>query len=109
MNVSFDIDDTLYRIREECKDQVPDYDLIQVARWFYANGDNVYAWSAGGVDYTETILRRLGLDRIVTAIPKTNDAANAFDIDLTFDDQECQLGRTNILVNRHYTHRHYTP
>jgi hypothetical protein len=48
-------------------DQMPDYDLIQVLRWFHANGDQVYVWSAGGVNYCWAVVSKLGLDRTATS------------------------------------------
>lgn len=72
IRVVFDIDNTLVKIMEQggkpC--QCPDYDLIQVLKWFVNNGAEVYAWSGGGVNYTESWLYKLGLLDIVKAIPK---------------------------------------
>src|SRR3990167_5910232 len=75
--IAFDIDDTLWKVRvrthkdgHQIGDQVPDYDLIQVFRWFVNNGDEVFVWSAGGVDYAKIIVEKLGLDEMVTVIPK---------------------------------------
>ncbi len=100
--IAFDIDDTLYKIRKEERDQVPDYDLIQVLRWFYNNGDNVYVWSAGGIDYAKTIVKKLGLDRMVTVIPKValGDDSNPHQIDIAFDDCETKLAKVDIRVKR---------
>lgn len=98
MKVAFDIDDTIWRIREDQKDQVPDYALIQVLLWFANNGDDVYVWSGGGVDYAEKIVKKLGLDEHVTVIPKRMHPH--MDIGLTFDDMVVTLGKTNVLVNR---------
>ncbi len=118
MRVAFDIDDTLWKCRylvpdcdENCPrpyctvhnpkmDQVPDYDLIQVLRWFHANGDDVYVWSAGGVDYAQTIVRRLGLDQFVTVIPKREPQDGNIFIDIAFDDCETQLARVDVRVKR---------
>lgn len=113
MIVAFDIDDTLWKVRYRgcpngCRlshrdgqvaghyDQVPDFDLIQVLRWFHQNGDKVLVWSAGGVQYAEAIVAKLGLDDMVTVVEKaaTNSA------DLTFDDQEVKLGTVNVRVSR---------
>ena len=102
--ICFDIDDTIAKIikQENNYVQAPDYDLIQVMRWFINNGDEVYAWSAGGVDYTESWLRKLGLFDQVKAIPKVGWDTNKedFEIDIAFDDCETNLGKVNILVKR---------
>lgn len=101
MKIAFDIDDTLWKVRGKpgSFDQVPDYDLIQVLRWFYNNGDDIYVWSAGGIDYAQTIIRKLGLDEIVTAVlQKSNHPFQKMDI--TFDDQEVTMGLVNVRVKR---------
>lgn len=102
--IVFDIDNTLYKIRLEQRDQVPDFDLIQVLKWFYNNGDEVYVWSAGGVDYAKTFVRKLGLDEYVTVIMKrdykTDDEP---EMDIAFDDCETNLAKVDILVKRKST------
>lgn len=97
MNIAFDIDDTLWKIRKEegFMDQVPDYDLIQVLRWFYQNGDTIYFWSAGGEDYCQTIVTKLGLDEYGTVIEK-----GSIQPDIAFDDMEVSLGKVNVRVRR---------
>jgi len=95
ITVAFDIDDTLWKVRPDQKDQVPDYDLIAVLRWFYQNGDDVFVWSAGGIDYAVTIVKKLGLDEMVTVIAK-----GSMKVDLAFDDCETELGKVDIQVNR---------
>lgn len=74
-------------------------------RWFVNNGDEVFVWSAGGVDYAKMIVEKLGLDEMVTVIPKGKfgDRSNPADIDLTFDDdKEEKIGRVNITVFRNH-------
>lgn len=97
MIVAFDIDDTLWKIRVEERDQVPDYDLIGVLRWFASNGDTVLVWSAGGIDYGNTIMKKLGLDGVVRVVRKGQPGVS---VDLTFDDMVVTLGKVNCLVNR---------
>jgi hypothetical protein len=106
MKIAFDIDGTLWKIRiyktngTVVGDQVPDFDLIQVLRWFVANGDEVYVWSAGGTQYAQHIVDKLGLSEFVTVITKNITASNHHDIDLTFDDEKVSLARTNVRVRR---------
>ncbi len=118
MRVAFDIDDTLWKIRrraplcdETCPkpyctvhnpkfDQVPDYDLIQVLRWFATNGDEVFVWSAGGVDYAQQIVTKLGLDELVTVIPKSEPQEGNTFIDIAFDDCETRLAKVDVQVRR---------
>ncbi len=101
MRVAFDIDDTIYKVRVKYRDQAPDYDLIPVLIWFAKNGDEVYVWSAGGLDYAKTIVRKLGLDEYVTAvIPKPKLHGQDKNIDLCFDDCEVDLATVTVRVNR---------
>lgn len=125
MIIAFDIDDTLWKIRvikraypegggdcvlgcyedlHECGryryDQVPDYDLIQVLRWFYSNGDTIWVWSAGGEDYAQTIVDKLGLNDMVTVVKKETVFDPVVRPDITFDDQEVNLGKVNVRVKR---------
>ena len=101
MKIAFDVDDTLYKIRVDERDQIPDYDLIQVLRWFYNNGDEIYVWSAGGIDYTKVFVKKLGLDKMVTVIPKVaHDDSNSHKIDIAFDDCKTKLAKVDILVKR---------
>lgn len=107
MKIAFDVDDTLMRYERD-KDNpsygmpVPDHDLIAVLRWFYNNGDTVYIWSGGGVDYAQQIANKLGLGGMVTIIPKTTlyDDSNPNKIDIAFDDSETKLGKVDVLVKR---------
>ena len=102
IKVAFDIDDTIWKCRYKTADgrvrmdQVPDYDIIQLVKWFYNNGDEVYFWSAGGVDYCETVIMNLGLDDYGKVIEKKIGQ----DIDISFDDNKVELAKTNIQVRR---------
>jgi len=98
LKVCFDIDDTLYKIRLHKRDQVPDYDLIQVLRWFCQNGDEVFVWSAGGIEYANIFVRKLGLDDIVTVVEK-----GSFKPDIAFDDCETKLGKVDVRIKRETT------
>lgn len=103
LNVVFDVDDTLWKIREDRKGQCPDYDMISVLKWFVNNGNNVYVWSAGGIDYTNQIVWKLGLDHCVTVIPKGKLNERHPDnppMDISFDDCEVNLARVDVRVKR---------
>jgi len=110
MKIAFDIDDTIWKVDRKHKRQVPDYDLIQVLRWFANNGDDVFVWSAGGLDYAQTIVDKLGFTDIVKVIPK-NSAGQTWNgsshgpeedvpMDIAFDDCETNLAKVDILVKR---------
>lgn len=102
--IAFDIDDTIWKIDRKNKRQVPDYDLIQVLRWFVNNGDEVFVWSAGGQDYTQTIVDKLGLTDLVTVISKISSAKllekRYEGMDIAFDDCESNLAKVDIRVRR---------
>lgn len=95
MKIAFDLDDTIYKVNVRKANQIPDYDLIQVVRWFYANGDEVFFWSAGGVDYCQTIIDKFGLDEYGKVVVK-----GSFKPDIAFDDAETGLAIVDIRVNR---------
>lgn len=100
MRVAFDIDDTLWEVRGEPGSfrQVPDYDLIAVLRWHAKNGDEVFIWSAGGVDYARTIVEKLGLEPYIAGVlPK----GGGQDMDLAYDDENgSALAKLWIRVRR---------
>lgn len=100
ISVAFDIDDTIWKINSKMRRQEPDYKLINVLLWFVENGDNVFIWSAGGVDYARTITAKLGLDEYVKVIPKPNIGSQDRTIDLCFDDSEVGLALATVLVYR---------
>ncbi len=109
--VAFDIDGTLWKIRQDKErnliDQVPDYDLINVLRWFYNNGDKVYVWSAGGMNYAQHIVDKLGLSHMVTVIPKKGEVLNDTEnnlcipvMDIAFDDGDTDLAKVDVMIDR---------
>lgn len=101
MKIAFDVDDTIWKIDRKHGCQVPDYDLIQVLRWFVNNGDEVFVWSAGGLEYAQMIVDKLGLTDFVNVIPKGEFGNKQLDIDLTFDDDSAeQIGKVNVIVKR---------
>jgi hypothetical protein len=110
LKVCWDIDDTIWKIQKidnpagryramtannEYIEQVPDYDLIGVVRWFYQNGDKVYFWSAGGIDYAQMVVNKLGLAHMGKVVEK-----GSFKPDIAFDDCETNLGKVDVRVNR---------
>lgn len=100
--VVFDIDDTLAKIikQEDSYTQVPDYDLMQVVQWFINNGDEVYLWSAGGIEYAQGWARKLGIFDQVKVIAKVELGDTHPHMDIAFDDSEMGLAKINIKVKR---------
>lgn len=95
--IAFDIDDTIYKIIGNTPDlhQAPDYELIQLLITLHKFGANIVVWSAGGVDYAATIVKKLGLWNIVSVIPK-----GSIKVDISFDDQPVNLAKVNFWINR---------
>jgi hypothetical protein len=123
MKIAFDIDDTLWKVEELTQHnhsiepgsvamclcgkqwrQVPDYDLISVLRWFYNNGEEIFVWSAGGVEYAQVIIDKLGLTSMVRVIPKQKLGDEKETMDITFDDEAIKNGKVNIKVKRPERH-----
>lgn len=101
MIIAFDCDDTIYKIDRKNRCQIPDYALIQVLMWFVNNGDRVHVWSAGGIDYAQTIVDKLGLTDYVIVIEKSMKSAKEHGVELAFDDElGVELGTVNCKVSR---------
>src|SRR3990167_1750703 len=102
MKIAFDIDDTIWKVDRKYYNQVPDYELIVVLKWFFNNGDKIFIWSGGGVNYAQSIVNKLGLTDFVEVIPKVKlgDASNTYTIDIAFDDEETRLGKVDVKVRR---------
>lgn len=105
INVAFDIDDTIWKVNTKMKRQEPDYKLINVLLWFVENGDNVFIWSAGGMDYCKMITNKLGLDEYVKIIPKPDIGKEDRRIDICFDDSEVGLAASTVLVYREHNEK----
>lgn len=97
MKIAFDVDDTLIipAVATQYDRDVPNYDVINLYRWFQAQGFHMIIWSGGGEDYARMWADKLGLtaDEIVAKSPRS-------DIDLTFDDADMEYGKINIKVKR---------
>lgn len=100
MKIAFDIDGTLWLVNNEKGKSEPNTHLLEVLKWFVANGDEVYLWSSGGVEYVKEIAGKLGIIDIVKIIEKPDFGGHHPDMDIAFDDVEKNLAKTNILVKR---------
>jgi phosphoserine phosphatase len=96
MIVAFDVDLTLTNY-----DNSPNYEVIDILRWFLRNGDRVIIWSGGGFDYAKSCAERLGLYGLknVMCSMKHLPAAQKLKVDIAFDDEFVQLGKVNIKIN----------
>ena len=93
--VAFDVDDTLITITELGCD-VPNYEMIDVYRWFQSQGHFMIIWSGGGKDYAHSWGDRLGLNANFY-----DDKYNCLLVpDLAFDDSDLTLATVNVKVKR---------
>ena len=74
--IAFDIDGTLLNTKDN-----PNYWVIDLLLWFNKIGWDIIVWSGGGIDYTRTMVYRLGLEDIVRIIPKASER-----VDIAVDD-----------------------
>lgn len=111
---AIDIDDTLWAVVDDPSSrltgigaicacgmpvkQEPDKLLMGLVHTLIINGDNVFLWSAGGVDYVKDWIRRFApaWGGLVEVIPKEK----GHDIDISIDDQVVDLAKINLRVNR---------
>jgi len=104
MKIAFDIDDTLIipaialGVINTSQD-VPNYEVIEIYRWFQQQGHSMVVWSGGGVDYAKRWAEKLGLEPCTIRLKEKSD-----DIDLAFDDCDVDLGKVNIKVKRINNH-----
>ena len=89
--VAFDVDGTLIDF-----DDNPREDIIKKLRTHYFEGDIVYVWSGGGIDYAQRVVDRLHLDRYVHRV--IAKAIYPVKPDISYDDMQVKLGKKNICV-----------
>lgn len=121
MRIAADIDDTLWRLVEDkdprvkgvgamCACGMPvkqevDQAMMDMIHTFILNGDEVFLWSAGGVEYAKSWIRRFApaWESLVTVIPKEK----GHNIDICIDDQEVDLANILLRIKRpHADHWH---
>jgi len=90
LKIAFDVDGTLIYKCGELED-TPRYDIIRLFHFFKDNGEDVYIWSGGGLDYAEEWASRLGLE--ATVVEK-----GCFKPDIAVDDINVDLGIINLRV-----------
>lgn len=100
--IAFDIDGTLRcNCTSTCQD--PNLQIVRLAR-ILATFKNVkvIAWSGGGKEYAETIVRRLKLDDVISPArchSKLNYYMRHGKPDIAIDDiQATDLGKVNLIV-----------
>lgn len=105
MIVAFDVDDTLIvpSVAVGFGNDVPNYEVINIAMWHLAQGHSVVIWSGSGIDWATRWAQKLGLEheniRIWTK-EKVFDSAGLPLVDIAYDDCEVDLAKVNIKVKR---------
>lgn len=101
MKIAFDIDDTLlvpslvhHRLTGG-KNDVPNYEVISILKWFQLQGNEIILWSAGGMDYARHWGEKFGLEPFEVREKKKSE-----DIDICFDDCDVDLAKVNVKVKR---------
>ena len=90
LTICFDIDGTLLDFNSVCRVK-----MVQLAKSLLADRMNrVFFWSGGGIQYAMLQCRRMGLpeDRVI--------AKGSFRPDITIDDQDVNLGFTNLKISQ---------
>lgn len=77
-------------------DNVPNYEVIAVLRFFQSQGHEIILWSGSGIDWAKRWGERFGLQPF-TAQTKSKDA---WPVDICFDDCDVDLAKVNIRVKR---------
>lgn len=114
--ISFDIDDTLWKLVEDkdprpagvgamCACGVPvkqelDEDMCQLVEDLFEAGNEVNLWSAGGVEYAKNWVKRFKpqWEGLIGVLPK----AGGHNVDICFDDQEVDLATILLRIKREH-------
>lgn len=104
LKIAFDVDDTLIVPACAFQDEphpycgitgaVPNYPVISMFHFLEAQGNEMFIWSGGGVDYARTWAEKLGLNAHIIQKGKR------LDMDIAFDDCDVDLAIVNIKVKR---------
>jgi len=96
MKIAFDVDDTLLvpSVASGFGRDTPNYEVIQLYKWFQAQGHTMIIWSGSGIDWAKTWAEKFGL----TA--DDYPTKGAYPVDIAFDDCDVKLGTVNVRVKR---------
>lgn len=97
MKIAFDIDDTIIIPSVVTGDRdVPNYETIEIYKWFQNQGHIMILWSGSGIDWAKTWGEKLGLQPNEIRMKEKSD-----DIDIAFDDCDVDLAKINIKIKRY--------
>lgn len=98
MKIAFDVDDTLIMPPEatDLDRDIPNYEIINIYRFFQSQGHYMIVWSGGGLDYARMWAEKLGLkpNEVRAKAPAKDE------VDIAFDDCDIDLARVNVKVKR---------
>jgi phosphoserine phosphatase len=100
MTIAFDVDGTLINL-----DNTPNFEVIDLFRWFQRNGDRCIIWSGGGVEYAKHWGEKLGLYPHAYAV-KSSLETGLHGVDIAVDDEFVMLGKVNIKVEARLSPSH---
>ncbi len=95
--IAFDIDDCLLipNVASGFGNDTPNYETINLFKWFQNQGYQMILWSGSGIDWAKTWGEKLGLQPFeVRKKEKSEDVA------IAFDDCDVDLAKVNIKVKR---------
>lgn len=97
MKVAFDIDDTILvpSVVTASGDNVPNYDVIAIYKWFQAQGAEMILWSGSGIDWAKRWGEKFGLEPFTVRVKEKSE-----DVDICFDDCDVDLAKVNVRVKR---------
>lgn len=100
MKIAFDIDDTILvpsvvMGNGISGDNVPNYPVIAVYKFFQDQGHEMILWSGSGMDWAKRWGEKFGLEPFTVRMKEKSE-----DVDLAFDDCDVSLAKLNIKVKR---------
>lgn len=105
MIIAFDVDDTLIvpSVATGFGNDVPNYEIVNLALWYIAQGHTVIVWSGSGKDWAKRWSEKLGLEHDNVRIWTKEKALDKNDeplVDIAYDDCDVDLAKVNIKVKR---------
>lgn len=97
LKIAWDIDDTLLvpSVVTGSGENVPNYHVIAVYKWFQAQGYEMILWSGSGMDWAKRWGEKFGLEPFTVRMKEASE-----DVDIAFDDCDVKLAKVNVKVKR---------
>lgn len=100
MKIAFDVDDTILvpsivSGNGISGDNVPNYEVIAVYRFFQSQGHHMIIWSGSGIDWAKRWGQKFGLEPFEVRMKQKSE-----DVDICFDDCTVDLAKVNVKVKR---------